>query len=124
MAAAKVTPVALTEAGAQNTTYGAAVASTDGVYFANTERSVILINNVAAGGTVTVTAVAKKTTVSLPGYGSAVATGNITLTVADGAQIVMQLPTARFNDAGGNAWLTFSEVTGVTIAVFDLMRGV
>ena len=119
----RVTPVLLTEAGAL-LSGGSVAADLQGNAFKNNERTFVVINNVTAGGDCVVTLVAQKTTVKVPGYGDAVACSNITLTVADGATGIFQLPTTRFNDGDQDAHIGFSEITGVTIGVYELMRGV
>lgn len=85
-----------------------------GDQFANTGREYIHVKNTnAATRTVTV----NSQRVCDQGFDHDVA---VVIPATTGDILIGPLPTERFNDANGNALITYSAVTGVTIGVFKL----
>ena len=101
-----------------------AAANTDGSKFLNPtdERTFIYVKN-TNGATRTVTLETQRTSVSLPGLG-AVPLADIAIVVAatTGEAIIGPIAPSQFNDSDGYAHITFSAVSGVTVAVVHMGR--
>lgn len=93
---------------------GAVAAAVGGDAFQNTGREVLYVKNGGVGSI--------NVTVDSPGTCSlgvtAHANHDAVVAVAAGAErVIGPFPTRRFNDSNGNAQITYSGVTSVTVAV-------
>ncbi len=66
------------------------------------------------GSSTTVTFVAVKTSVVVPGYGS-LTIASIAVAVPATSQRVISIPTTGYNDANGRVQITYSSVTSLTM---------
>ena len=90
-------------------------AASGGDVFANDGRTLLVVNN-ASGGSLTVTVAAQNTSPTIDGYGP-LTKGDGGGAVAAGATGVFgPFPTVPFNNASGQAVVTYSGVTSLTVA--------
>jgi len=76
-----------------------------------------------SGGSLTVTFAAVTTTVNVEGFGTAISTPNVTAIINDGGNeeyAFVALPPNRFNNASGQVGLSYSGVTSLKVAIFQL----
>lgn len=106
----------ITEAGLE-ASYASAASGGDQV--ANDGRTVLHVKN-AGGAARTVTVTAQDSSESVPGFGT-MTRADIAVAVPDaGDRFIGPLPLEAFNDAAGNIQISYSAVTGVTIAALRL----
>lgn len=118
------TTIAVQEAVVAGLAVAFAAANADGSKFLNPtdERTYIHVKN-TNGSDRTVTLETQRTSVSLPGLGAVPLSDKAVVVAATtGEQIIGPLPPSQFNDSDGYAHITFSAVTGVTIAVVHMGR--
>ena len=101
-----------------------AAANADGSKFANpTDQTTFLLvenSNASARDLVVVT---QATSVRVGGYGSqTLSNRTIVIPANTGKVLIGPFPPAQFNDSDGNAHITFSGVTNLTIAAVRLAR--
>ena len=76
-----------------------------------------------SGTSITVTFVAQNTTVDVEGYGTAIATASTTAVIDDSGTeeyAFVALPPIRFNNSSHQVSITYSAVTSLKVAVFQL----
>lgn len=115
MAASALTVTDLSRAGYSHTA-GKAAANVDGNYWANDGRIFLAVTN-GSGGSITVTLVWGASGVTVDGQTPT----QRTVAIAAGATtFIGPFPTATYNDATGNANVTYSAVTSVTVSACRL----
>jgi hypothetical protein len=116
MAETTITPTTIDTTGVDQPA-ALVAANADGSKFANTGNEFIMVEN-GGGGDITVTVVTQDAC-SLGGT----TVHNIAKIVSAGAGASFgPFPKANYNDTAGDAHITFSGVTSVTVAVFKLDR--
>lgn len=101
-----------------------AAANADGSKFANPtdERTFLLVEN-TNGATRNVVIETQATSVNVAGYGAqALVDKTVTVPATTGKTLIGPFPPGQFNDASGDVHITFSAVSGVTIAAVRLTR--
>jgi hypothetical protein len=92
--------------------------------FANAPDTFVIVENAHNSASRTITFAAVKTTVSVEGYGKAIATASVTMVIdPSGNQPtgLIALPPIRFNDSSHKVQVTYSDsAADLKIAVFQL----
>lgn len=92
---------------------GAAAAAAGGDEFVNTGKEILYIKDTAGGGLTL--------TIATPGTSDGLAVAERTVVIANNEEKLIGpfQPTGLYNDGDGRVQLTYSDVTGVTVAVFN-----
>lgn len=114
MAEVRLTPERIVPTGLIDPTFTGSLLTANTYFIRNSGRVFIYVKNVAAGGDCVVT-------VATPNTIGGLAISDQAVTISDGEEAMIgPFPPHLYNDGDGDITVTFSEITGVTIAVLTL----